>query len=43
MKLKPVPRYSSNPTKALTEVKSFQNERRGFMTATDSLRMMINE
>lgn len=43
MKLKPIPQHSSNPTKALREVKLFQNERRGFMTVTESLWKMANK
>lgn len=33
MKLKPIPQQSGNPSKALTEVKLFQNRRRGITTA----------
>ena len=43
MKLKPLPQHSSNPTKALTEVKLFQNERRGFMAITVSMSKMANK
>lgn len=43
MKLKSAPQHSSNPTKALTEVKLFKNERRGFMTVIDSVWKMANK